>query len=35
MIKNLVAIYNKMEDVTKATQLTRFIEILGLPEKDE
>jgi len=35
MIKNLVAIYNKMEDVTKATQLTRFIEILGLPEKEE
>jgi len=35
MIKNLVAIYNKMEDVTKATRLTRFIEILGLPEKDE
>jgi regulator of sirC expression with transglutaminase-like and TPR domain len=35
MIKNLVAIYNKMEDVKKATQLTRFIEILGLPEKDE
>jgi len=35
MIKNLVAIYNKMEDVTKATRLTRFIEILGLPGKDE
>ena len=35
MIKNLVAIYNKMEDVTKATQLTRFIEILGLPDKEE
>jgi regulator of sirC expression with transglutaminase-like and TPR domain len=35
MIKNLVAVYNKMEDVTKATRLTRFIEILGLPEKDE
>ena len=35
MIKNLVAIYNKMDDVTKATRLTRFIEILGLPEKDE
>src|SRR5438445_463901 len=35
MIKNLVAIYNKMEDVSKATQLTRFIEILGLPEKEE
>jgi len=35
MIKNLVAIYNKMDDVNKATQLTRFIEILGLPEKEE
>jgi len=35
MIKNLVAIYNEMEDVPKATRLTRFIEILGLPEKDE
>jgi regulator of sirC expression with transglutaminase-like and TPR domain len=35
MIKNLVAIYNKMDDVPKATRLTRFIEILGLPEKDE
>ena len=35
MIKNLVALYNKMEDVTKATRLTRFIEILGLPEKEE
>ncbi len=35
MIKNLVAIYNKVEDVKKATQLTRFIEILGLPAKDE
>jgi len=35
IIKNLVAIYNKMEDVMKATRLTRFIEILGLPEKDE
>jgi regulator of sirC expression with transglutaminase-like and TPR domain len=35
MIKNLVAIYNKMEDTRKAARLTRFIEILGLPEKDE
>jgi len=35
MIKNLVAIYNKMQDTRKATQLTRFIEILGLPDKDE
>jgi regulator of sirC expression with transglutaminase-like and TPR domain len=35
MIKNLVAIYNKMEDVRKAARLTRFIEILGLPEKEE
>ena len=35
MIKNLVAIYNKMEDVKKASRLTRFIEILGLPEKEE
>ena len=35
MIKNLVALYNKMDDVTKATRLTRFIEILGLPEKEE
>jgi regulator of sirC expression with transglutaminase-like and TPR domain len=35
MIKNLVAIHNKAEEKTKAAQLTRFIEILGLPEKDE
>ena len=35
MLKNLIAIYNKVEDVTKASRLTRFIEILGLPEKDE
>lgn len=35
MIKNLVAIYNKQEDIRKAAQLTRFIEILGLPEKDD
>ena len=35
MIKNLVAIYNKLEQTPKAKQLTRFIEILGLPEKDD
>jgi len=35
MIKNLVAIYNKLEDRRKATRLTRFIEILGLPDKDD
>ena len=35
MIKNLVAIYNKMGDVPRAARLTRFIEILGLPEKDD
>lgn len=35
MIKNLVAIYNKMADTRKAARLTRFIEILGLPEKDD
>ena len=35
MIKNLVAIYNKMDDPAKATRLTRLIEILGLPEKEE
>jgi regulator of sirC expression with transglutaminase-like and TPR domain len=35
MIKNLVALYNKMNDQAKAVRLTRFIEILGLPEKDE
>ena len=35
MLKNLVAIYNKLEDTRKAARLTRFIEILGLPEKDE
>src|SRR5437899_10507751 len=35
MQKNLIAIYNKVEDVTKASRLTRFIEILGHPEKDE
>jgi regulator of sirC expression with transglutaminase-like and TPR domain len=35
MIKNLVAIYNKLEDSRKAARLTRFIEILGLPEKDD
>ena len=35
MLKNLIAIYNKVEDVTKASRLTRFIEILGLHEKDE
>lgn len=35
MIKNLVAIYNKLEQRDNSAQLTRFIEILGLPEKDE
>lgn len=35
MIKNLVAIYNKLEDTRKAARLTRFIEILGLPDKDD
>lgn len=35
MIKNIVAIYNKMDDTSKAARLTRFIEILGLPDKDE
>ena len=35
MIKNLVAIYNKMDETGKSRQLTRFIEILGLPEKDD
>ncbi|MEP6600878.1 MAG: transglutaminase-like domain-containing protein [Nitrospirota bacterium] len=35
MIKNLVAIYNKIEDTARATRLTRFIEILGLPDKDD
>jgi regulator of sirC expression with transglutaminase-like and TPR domain len=35
MIKNLVALYNKMDDRAKAARLTRFIEILGLPEKEE
>ncbi|MEK6603118.1 MAG: transglutaminase-like domain-containing protein, partial [Nitrospirota bacterium] len=35
MIKNIVAIHNKMDDSAKAARLTRFIEILGLPDKDE
>ena len=35
MIKNLVAIYNKMGDTARAARLTRFIEILGLPDKDD
>jgi regulator of sirC expression with transglutaminase-like and TPR domain len=35
MLKNLVAIYNKMEETTRAARLTRFIEILGLPDKDD
>jgi regulator of sirC expression with transglutaminase-like and TPR domain len=35
MIKNLVAIHNNVEQRDKSAQLTRFIEILGLPEKDE
>ncbi len=35
MIKNLVAIYNKMEDTPRAVRLTRFIEILGLPDKED
>lgn len=35
MLKNLVAIYNKMEQTSKSVRLTRFIEILGLPEKDD
>jgi regulator of sirC expression with transglutaminase-like and TPR domain len=35
MIKNLVAIYNKMEQTGKSVRLTRFIEILGLPDKDD
>jgi regulator of sirC expression with transglutaminase-like and TPR domain len=35
MIKNLVAIYNKMGDTSRAARLTRFIEILGLPDKDD
>ena len=35
MLKNLVAIHNKMDDQAKAARLTRFIEILGLPGKEE
>jgi regulator of sirC expression with transglutaminase-like and TPR domain len=35
MLKNLVAIYNKMEQTSKSVRLTRFIEILGLPDKDD
>jgi regulator of sirC expression with transglutaminase-like and TPR domain len=35
MLKNLVAIYNKMEDTPRAVRLTRFIEILGLPDKED
>src|SRR5205085_5717192 len=35
MLKNLIAIYNKSQDITKAGRLTRFIEILGLPDKDD
>ncbi len=35
MLKNLVAIYNKMDDKTKAARLTRFIEILGIPDKED
>jgi regulator of sirC expression with transglutaminase-like and TPR domain len=35
MLKNLVAIYNKLDETDKSRQLTRFIEILGLPEKDD
>src|SRR2546422_8048150 len=35
MIKNLGAIYNKMEEVTKATQLTSFIASLGRPGNEE
>ena len=35
MIKNLVAIYNKIGDIPRASRLTRFIEILGLPDKDD
>lgn len=35
MLKNLVAIHNKMDDQANAARLTRFIEILGLPEKEE
>ena len=35
MIKNLVAIYNKMGDIPRAARLTRYIEILGLPDKED
>ena len=35
MLKNLVAIHNKMDESAKAARLTRFIEILGLPEQEE
>ncbi len=35
MLKNLVAIYNKMDDKTKAARLMRFIEILGIPDKED
>ena len=35
MVKNLVAIYNKMDETTRAARLTRVIEILGLPDKDD
>ena len=35
MLKNLVAIHNKIDEPAKAARLTRFIEILGLPEKEE
>jgi regulator of sirC expression with transglutaminase-like and TPR domain len=35
IVKNLVAIYNKMGETTRAARLTRVIEILGLPDKDD
>jgi len=35
MLKNLIAIHNKTDESAKAARLTRFIEILGLPDKDD
>src|SRR2546428_13833961 len=35
MIKNLVAIYNKMEDGSKGTQRAPFLQSFGLPAQGE
>jgi hypothetical protein len=35
MIKNLLAIYNKLDEPLKKTRLPRFIEILGCEQREE